>query len=630
VNIYANANANANWRHLQAFVWLRWRLMVNLWHRSGDLNAALMMILLFLALGMAIPMFIASFLIGLYAIPRAAPVDLMYAWDWIVAGFLVFWTVGLIGELQRSEPLSLGRFLHLPVSVNGAFLINYLSSLCRLSLLSFGPGMLGFSLALVVAKGILLLPVLPLLAAFLLMITALTYQFQGWLAALMSNPRRRRTIVVAMSAIFILFAQVPNLLNVVTNVRAPRPADANATLKTELAKLERARRAGELDVAEHMRRLEEVTQNHERARQQALLDRKEHWEQTALLVNLCLPVGWLPLGVATAAQGRVLPSILGLVGMTLIGTVSLRRAYRTTLRQYQGEATGKRGRAARIVPVAATALEGVRKPKPGALLLEARVYGVSEPAAAVALGGLRSLVRSPEGKMMLLTPLIMSAIFVPVLLQVSRNIAESFRPLVAMGGMYFVLLGLVQLMGNQFGFDRDGFRVFVLSPAPRRDILLGKNLGFAPIVLGLGAILLSIVQVICPMRLDHFFAMFPQYISMFLLFCIFANLVSIYAPVQVAIGALKPSNLKLSTVLLQLVMVMVLFPLTQAPILLPLGIEALLRLLGWSADAPVCLVLALAECAVVVVIYRFALDWQGGQLQAREQRILDVVTYRAP
>ena len=45
--------------------------------------------------------------------------------------------------------------------------------------------------------------------------------------------------------------------------------------------------------------------------------------------------------------------------------------------------------------------------------------------------------------------------------------------------------------------------------------------------------------------------MFPQYLSMFLLFCIMTNLLSIYAPVHVAEGSLKPSNPKLGTVLLQ-------------------------------------------------------------------------------
>ncbi len=133
--------------------------------------------------------------------------------DGLILAFLFFWGIGLIAELQRTEPLSLSKFMHLPVSVNGAFLINYLSSLLRLSLIVFVPVMLGFSLALVWTKGILLVPVLPALAAFLLMVTALTYQFQGWLASLMSNPRRRRTVIVASTMIFVLLAQLPNLMN---------------------------------------------------------------------------------------------------------------------------------------------------------------------------------------------------------------------------------------------------------------------------------------------------------------------------------------------------------------------------------------------------------------------------------
>ena len=138
------------------------------------------------------------------------------------------------------------------------------------------------------------------------------------------------------------------------------------------------------------------------------------------------------------------------------------------------------------------------------------------------------------------------------------------------------------MMGNVFGFDRDGFRVFVLSAAPRRDILLGKNLAFAPVVLGLAAIVLPIVQFACPMRPDHFLAMFPQYVSMYLLYCICTNLLSIYTPAHLTPGTLKPSNLKIITVILQLVMMFMLFPLTQAVTLVPLGIELSMRLLGWA------------------------------------------------
>ena len=98
------------------------------------------------ALVTAIPLSIGAFVLGQYAIPRATPAYLMYAWDGLLVAFLFFWSVGVVTELQRTEPLSLAKFMHLPVSVTGAFLINYLSSLLRLSLIVFGPIMLGFCL----------------------------------------------------------------------------------------------------------------------------------------------------------------------------------------------------------------------------------------------------------------------------------------------------------------------------------------------------------------------------------------------------------------------------------------------------------------------------------------------------
>src|SRR5262249_853136 len=153
-------------------------------------------------------------LVGLFALPPASPAVVMYVWDGLAVAFLVSWGTGLMLELQRSEALSLDKFLHLPVSLNGAFLINFLSSLASLSLAVFLPGMGALSLALVLAKGPAMLLLLPLLAAFLLMVTALTHQFQGWLAALMANPRRRRTVLVLVTAGFILLCQLPNLVNI--------------------------------------------------------------------------------------------------------------------------------------------------------------------------------------------------------------------------------------------------------------------------------------------------------------------------------------------------------------------------------------------------------------------------------
>jgi hypothetical protein len=612
-----------NWQHLRTFVWLRYRLLVNRWYRAGALNAVLLLIVAIAAVLTAVPIFIGSFLLALRLIPKASPVHLLYAWDALVFGFLFFWSIGLVSELQRTEPLSLSKFLHLPVSVNGAFLLNYLSSLLRLSLIVFVPALVGFGLALVVAKGLSLLPVLPSVAAFVLMVTALTYQFQGWLAAMMNNPRSRRTVVVVTTAIFVLIFQLPNLLNYFAPWGAHLQEKQSARLAEEMEKLNREARSRKFEASELTRRQREIMQNHQLAAEEARRESVEHWEEAARLVNVALPFGWLPLGVMSAAEGRVMPAVLGLLGMSLIGTTSLWRAYGATVRQYQGQSTSRESRPA----VAAAAPRHPRKP--GGMLLEARLPGVTEPVSAIALAGLRSLARAPEAKMMLLSPLIMGPILGSMLWSQRESVPESVRPLVASGGMIFLLLSVGPMMGNLFGFDRDGFRVFVLSSAPRRDILLGKNLAFLPVFLVLAAILLPIVQLVCSMRLDHLGAMVPQFVSMFLLFCIFTNLLSIYAPAQVAPGSLKPVNPKLTTALLQLVVILLLFPLTQLATLVPLGIEVLLRLLGRTEGVPLCLLLSLAECVLVVFIYRVALHFQGSALQDREQKILDVVTTRA-
>ena len=135
-----------NWQHFKAFVWLRWRLLYNQQRKAGVLSAVLLMIIAIGAVLTTIPLFIGTLILGLYAIPKAEPMHLMYVWDGLVAAFTLFWMIGLITELQRSDVLSLSKFMHLPVSATGAFLINYLGSLIRLSLIIFGPVMLAFAL----------------------------------------------------------------------------------------------------------------------------------------------------------------------------------------------------------------------------------------------------------------------------------------------------------------------------------------------------------------------------------------------------------------------------------------------------------------------------------------------------
>jgi hypothetical protein len=562
-----------NWQHLRTFLWLRWRLLVNQIKRGGMANVVVIAVLGVAAAALSAGLFVTFFLIGL-GLRVAEPPILLYVWDGLVIGFLFAWMMGLLTELQRSEVLSMEKFLHLPVSLRGVFLINYLSSFFSVSLILFLPAMVALGLALTLSRGPALLVVLPLLAALMFAVTAVTYQFQGWLASLMANKRRRRTVIVLVTLGFILFFQLPNLLNIL------RPWES---------------------------------QEHSRQAVRAV------W-----YLNVFVPLGWLPVGAMAAAEGNLLPAALGTVGLTLIAGGSLWRSYRTTVRFYRGEFNSGK---ATNAPVSSAAVPPATTP-PREHLLERRLPWVSEQAAAVALCGFRSLTRAPEAKLMLLTPVIMVLVFGSLNFSHSMKPPDELRPLMAFGALSMSLFSMGQLVGNQFGFDRDGFRVFVLSAAPRRDILLGKNLTFAPVALGLGLLLVVVLQVVFPLRVEHFLATFPQWLSMFLLFCLGANWLSMFAPMPIRSGSFKPVNPKLLPSLLQVVFLFAL-PFAFLPLLVPWGVELAAEALGWAHGIPICLILSLVECLIVVCLYSFVLSWQGHTLQAREKHILEVVTTKS-
>ena len=180
--------------------------------RSGKLNAVVTGIVRGLALLTSVVLFFVALFVGIKTLPHASPEQVLYLWNVLVGLFLLFWAIGLATQLQRSEVISFEKLLYLPISLGGAFLVNYLSSLVSLTLIAFLPAMIGLCLASVIAVGPALLISLPLLAGLMLMVTAVTYHFRGWLAALMTNKRRRRTLVALITAGFILVMQIPNLL----------------------------------------------------------------------------------------------------------------------------------------------------------------------------------------------------------------------------------------------------------------------------------------------------------------------------------------------------------------------------------------------------------------------------------
>ncbi len=148
--------------------------------------------------------------------------------------------------------------------------------------------------------------------------------------------------------------------------------------------------AKRIDASELARRQQEIFDRQRQVGQQANRESLEQIERTARFVNMVLPPGWLPLGVMTAAEGSALPSLLGLLGMTVIGSVSLFRAYRTTIGMYQGVATSRKGRPGRP----GKQRQRHQAVSRGRACSSARLPGLSEPVSAVALAGFRSLLRT--------------------------------------------------------------------------------------------------------------------------------------------------------------------------------------------------------------------------------------------
>jgi hypothetical protein len=244
----------------------------------------------------------------------------------------------------------------------------------------------------------------------------------------------------------------------------------------------------------------------------------------------------------------------------------------------------------------------------------------------LALAFFRCLVRAPEVKMALGTNFLMLLIFgVMVFLRRSAAPGDHFKPFIAAGVIAFTFLGMSQLMFNQFGFDRGGFRQLVLLPVPRKQILLGKNLAFLPIALLTGLTILVLATLVLRISLSVFLAAVLQWVAAFLLVSMAGNLVSVLVPYHIAAGSLKRTKASAMTIFLIFVSHF-LFPTAMIPLFVPPALGLLLSSVGWLPAGPVNLLLSALLAGLLVFFYRLSLAPLGNLLERREKQILQVVT----
>lgn len=568
-----------NWDQLRTMLWLRWRLTRNQWSRGGRVNAVITLIVVGIALGMGVAGGVAGVLGGALELGKTSPAVLMLIWDGLVMVFLFLWMIGILAELQRAELIDFSRLLHLPVSLRDVFLLNYVSSHFSLSLAVMVPGTLGLAAGLAISRGPAMLLLVPLAIGFFFMITAWTYCLRGWLASLMVNQRRRRAIIMGITVGFILVAQLPNLLTQVWAGRRQR--DPNRPTREE---------------------------------RQA---QREQVIRMATLAHQPLPILWLPYGARRLAEGAALPAVWGALGAVALGALGLRRAYRTTLKFYQG---GTASQAAAARPQRAA------ERNPGRLLVERHLPGVPAEAGALALASLRSLSRAPEVKMALaLNVFIFCMVGAGLFVRGTDKMPEVIRPFIGSTAVMLTFLGMAQLLFNQFGFDRDGFRVLVLLPARRTHVLLAKNLATLPFAVVVFAVFLALIAVLA--RLDRWLILAAgcQFVGAFFALSALGNWVSILAPYRIAAGSLKPTKMKATTAVL-VGFIQMLLPLATLPILIPAGLGLLFEAMGWASARPITVLFSAMLAGVGGLVYWWTLKPLGDCFQRREQRILERVT----
>ena len=605
-----------NWEHFKAIAWLRWRLSRNQWKRAGTVNGILMAILTVTLLIFAGASFFLALVLGVILLPQASPLKVMYAWDGIVGLYLLGWTISLLSEIQRSEMLSLDKFLHLPMSLRTAFALNYLTTFLSLNVICIAPVAVGLSLASVYSYGPHMLILLPLVIAFFFMMTAFTYQIQGWVASLMSNKRRQRSIVVAITFGFVLVSQLPNMA---FQYSVRMSAKEEREKRAELNQLQSDILKQDLSADAKTRAIQVVKEKFEKRRQESSSKAFAWYEKYSVLANKLIPIGWLPTGARQLADGVIWPAGLCLLGLSSIGSFSLWRAYSSTVKAYTRRAS---------IQVAQPIKESAVPTRPRKIrLIERQLPWVSESTSAVAIGSLISFARAPESKMLLITPVIVGTmLIVSLLTQKIPRIPPEYAPLVLQAAIGSLAFLFALLTTNIFGLDRNGFRFYVLMPVARREILLGKNVAVIPIFLVLLSFVILTAIYLGTTNFIHCIGGLLQAAIVFLAVSSLGNWISILFPMSLPVaGSGKPLQVNFKSVAVQMLAVFM-CPLIVVPGMLAIGIEMLIHKYFHLPYVPFYLVFSAIEFAIVRWLYLQLIDHQARLLQTREPDILAQLT----
>ncbi len=624
-----------NFKHLLALIRVRIQLTFNQNRKQGTLHTVISMIMVVGLTIASISSFFTALFCGIAFLPKATPDQMLFVWTGIAVAFIFIWLIGLMVELQQMEMLSLDKLLHLPISLREAFALNYTTSFFSTPFLMFAPMLVGLTIAMMLTRGWTMLVAPFLLAAFLFMITSFTYQFRGWLARLMENKRLRGTIMVGTTMGIVVLCQLPNLLTMGSkeserNMRAQELTVLRSQKINLRSKLDAQVAAGKLEADEVADRFEEEQAELDLAHFSRHNNQSEEEFRTGIeytkALDRAIPIGWLPYGINAADEGQVLTPIICFLGMTTLGLVSLTLAFNSTIRQYISSGSQNRKPSKRAVSRTKKAELAAGRQDRAKAFQYWNIPFLNEHQTTIGLSTFRGLLRAPETKMNLMLPAILVFVFSTFVIGSGKEqFPPEVRPFVPLMLYFGTMFGLMGLLFNLFGTDRDGFRAYVLSPIERSDILVGKNVAMAPFFFAIATILIVSLQYTNPLSGFRLLASVVQLPIAFLVACLIGNTLSTFFPLGISRGKMKPVSMNMVTVLL-MSLVMILLPILFAPSAILLGAEVLAMHVFETNISPLYLITSIIQLLAVVWFYSWMIKKQGEWLYQRETLVLEKVS----
>lgn len=480
-------------RILRAFLWMRWRVLVNSLERTGArdklerFSVATEKLGPIIALVLLIPSTVALLILGIVAGFGLAGGDWIFPMEFIRYLLLLSLALTVIGPiiLPARDSGSVVRLLLLPIPRMSLYFGQMVGAIADPWIGLIVPMVFGVAIGLAVGLNFVAAPIALLAGmAFLLFVMGLTSLASSVVHLLLRDRRRGDVVMLIVVFVIPLIAMGPQLL-----LRGERQ---------NTRKLTRAERAALPPSAT---------------------------EKLVMRAAPYVPSEMYRRATLGAAQAPV-DAALPLASLALLAFAI----------QAAGFAAYKR---VLDVPVSL----GTRRAGAFGGLWDRRIPGLTAGASAVAFTQLRLGLRTPRGRSSIASPLIMPIILGAIAYRGGRIPLPGLNGGTGIGlavfGLLASILALMPFSANQFAIDKAGFTRQMLSPLSVRELLAGKVVGNGLIALIPGIFCLAIPAMMFPLGWPGFW-----------LGVIFAGLSTfiLLAPATTTLSALFPKTVDLNSI----------------------------------------------------------------------------------